>query len=198
MLGPLPRNEVGNKNAVLLADSYSKVSKVCLTAKTTAKRIANIFTEHLVASFGILSTVLTGNEQKFTSKLFAGFREGTRRRSGNNDWIEPSDHWTAQTFQRDHNIKPRSLCCKTSKGLWHVSVFADVRVQYTSPSNHGTSHIQSADYPFSAWSYCCSIFNTVRCQRGRFISRLMTTSHPQSDHSKNDGHHEVQEGAGTI
>lgn len=76
ILGGLIMTEGKNKYIVVVMNCCSKLTKSILASKTTVTTIANIFMEHQVVKFKITSTVLTINEPKFTSKLFAAlFKE---------------------------------------------------------------------------------------------------------------------------
>lgn len=69
--GHLPNAEGANKYVVRVANYYFKLAKGTPTTRKTTTRMANIFTEHWVASFGIRSIVLTDNGPDFTSKFLA-------------------------------------------------------------------------------------------------------------------------------
>lgn len=69
LLGPLRKTGNANKYIFVITDRHSNLAKA--TKKTMVTWIAKTFMEQSVASFGILSTVLTDNGPEFTSKLFA-------------------------------------------------------------------------------------------------------------------------------
>lgn len=68
---PLSNIKSEKKSIVVKTDRGSILIRSISTAKRTATSIANTFTEHFVANFGIPSKILTDSAPQSTSKFFA-------------------------------------------------------------------------------------------------------------------------------
>lgn len=70
MLGPLPKTEAGNRSIPVMADRFTKLTKVIPLKHTTGLEVAKAFLPHWVFKYGPPKEVMSHNGPQFASKIY--------------------------------------------------------------------------------------------------------------------------------
>jgi transposase InsO family protein len=72
LLGPLPPTTRGNKNLLIIADRFSKVTRAAPLSNITVATVATAFFNEWITVYGVPLLLLSENGSEFASRFFQG------------------------------------------------------------------------------------------------------------------------------